>query len=108
MMGCMSGPKIVYTTLNKPLEFIEKDHESLLEALLANDIAIDHTCEGMASCGTCRVLVTSSLQDLPPPNSLEQDMISDRGFENNERLACQLCPKRDLSFYLPSDPKSEQ
>jgi len=97
----MSGIKFTYDTLKADLSF--QDQESVLEVLIKSKVPVDHSCEGMASCGTCRILVTSGVEDLPPRNSLEQEMATDRGFEPHERLACQLCPLKPFSFKLPSD-----
>lgn len=77
--------------------------EPLLCTLLENDVPIDHSCEGMASCGTCRILVTDGISDLPPRNELEAEMAVDRNFSPHERLACQLCPTHSLKFKLPTD-----
>jgi 2Fe-2S ferredoxin len=39
---------------------------------------------------TCCVLIESDLSKLPVRNELEQEMADDRGFKNDERLACQI------------------
>lgn len=93
--------KVIYDT--QDLELEPKEGESLLETCLRNKIDIDHSCEGMASCGTCRVLITEGSQHLPDRNSLEQEMADDRQFAKNERLACQLQGLKNFSFKLPKD-----
>lgn len=93
--------KVHYDTEN--LDFEVSPEESLLTACLKNKVPIDHSCEGMASCGTCRVIVTSDLTTLPKRNSLEQEMADDRQFRPEERLACQLELHSNLSFKLPKD-----
>ena len=94
---------IVYTTENRSMDV--QDEPQLLDLCIKNDIPIDHVCEGGASCGTCRVLITSDPKDLPPRNSLEQEMASDREFSPEERLACQLPLNQSFSFKLPKDEK---
>ena len=91
--------KIVYDT--ESLELKMKPGASLLELCLENGIPLSHSCQGMASCGTCRLIVTEGVETLPERNSLEQEMAQDRGFKPQERLACQLIPQGDIKFILP-------
>lgn len=93
--------KIIYDTEDLELKF--QDKSSLLDLCLKSKIPISHSCEGMASCGTCRVIIQSGLDSMPPRNHLEQEMADDRGFADNERLACQMEPTADFSFVLPND-----
>lgn len=93
--------KIIYDTEDLDLKF--KEGQSLLEICLKNKVPIDHSCEGMASCGTCRVVITEGLENLPERNMLEQEMSDDRGFKPEERLACQLEPAQSFKFKLPND-----
>lgn len=79
----------------KPIRFrangqdVSASHgENLLEALRQAGIPISFSCEG-GSCGTCRVLVRETAA-LPPPQGQELETILDRGFQPDERLACQL------------------
>ena len=93
--------KIVYETEGITLN--SKEGQNLLEVCISNKLPISHSCEGMASCGTCRVIVTSSLKDLPKRNFLEQEMANDRKFSPDERLACQIVPESDFKFKLPNE-----
>lgn len=93
--------RVIYDT--EDLDLKVGDSQSLLEICLKNKVSISHSCEGMASCGTCRVIVTDGLEKLAPRNSLEQEMADDRGFQDHERLACQCMPTSQLRFKLPSD-----
>ncbi len=63
---------------------------SLLDTIIDANISIDHSCGGNASCGTCRVVIVEGADQLPPRNDLEADFIENRGWSDNERLACQL------------------
>lgn len=81
----------------------QKEGENLLETCIRNKVNISHSCEGMASCGTCRVIVTEGLEGLEHRNFLEQEMADDRKFADHERLACQIYPDKDLSFKLPHE-----
>lgn len=94
------------------IRYLHRDNElkitrekSLLELCMTHRIAMDHTCEGMASCGTCRYIVVEGLDDLPERHALEQEMAEDRGFSPQERLGCQtkLSQIQHLVFKLPKD-----
>jgi ferredoxin, 2Fe-2S len=93
--------KIIYDTEEKILT-VNKERD-LLTLCLKHKIDISHSCEGMASCGTCRVIITSNIENLSPRNELEAAMASDRCFKKEERLACQLALKSSLNFKLPED-----
>lgn len=87
--------------VNEELDIPFKDETSTLELLLKNDIEIDHSCGGMGSCGTCRVLIKSNLHDLPQRNEIEQERAHDLRFNESERLTCQLCPYAGLTIEIP-------
>ena len=88
------------------LEFSSEEAENLLRLAIKKKLPISFSCEGNASCGTCRVIVTKGVDHLPPRNALEQEMADDRDFKAEERLACQL-DLDDLtsgfSFKFPQD-----
>ena len=94
---------IFYKTEGKILKV--KDEDTLLNLCLRKKIPLNHSCEGHASCGTCRVHITEGVDRLPPRNKLEKDMADDRQFKNSERLACQLKINKNSSFQfiLPGD-----
>lgn len=77
------------------------NHETVLPIALSGELPLSHSCGGMGSCGTCRVLVRSSLENLNPRTEVEQEMADARNFLPNERLACQLEPKADLIVEIP-------
>ncbi len=102
----MTGKGIVFQPFGIACEI--GDAESVLDVALANEIELSHSCGGMGSCTTCRVLVESPLELLPPRNELEQDIAEMRGFRPEERLACQLPPSPGLVVRVPEslDPES--
>jgi 2Fe-2S ferredoxin len=77
--------------------------ESVLEAALKNGIEISHSCGGMGSCTTCRVIIEYHPQPLPQRGELEQETADTRGFAENERLACQLPPQDGLVVWIPAE-----
>ncbi len=102
----MTTTGIVFQPLDRTCEI--QNAESVLEVALSNEIEISHSCGGMGSCTTCRVIVESPIKDLPPRNELEQDIADMRGFAAEERLACQLPPAPGLVVRIPDsfDPDS--
>lgn len=77
------------------------DEESVLEVALKNGLEISHSCGGMGSCTTCRVIVVEYRGQLPPRNELEQDIADMRGFQEEERLSCQLEPTDGMVLRIP-------
>lgn len=76
---------------------------SICEALLDNDISIEHACEMSAACTTCHVVVRQGFNSLTPPDEIEEDLL-DRawGLEPNSRLSCQaIVAQSDLTVEIP-------
>ncbi len=77
--------------------------DTLLDVATRSKLPLNHSCGGMGTCGTCRVIVREGLEKLGPPESVEQEIIRDRGFSKIERLACQNHPIDGLVVEIPSD-----
>lgn len=84
---------------------VSQGDQSILDVALRGGIEVDHTCGGHGTCGTCRVEVLEGLQNLPARSDIELEMAQDRGFSENERLACQIPPVAGLSLRIPRTPK---
>lgn len=63
--------------------------ESLLDALLANDVPIATSCGGVATCGTCRLRVVSGAERLTPIRPQELVHLGNVAKITGQRLACQ-------------------
>lgn len=64
--------------------------ESICEALLRNDVEIEHACEMSAACTTCHVVVREGYDSLEPADELEDDLLDKAwGLEATSRLSCQ-------------------
>jgi ferredoxin, 2Fe-2S len=77
--------------------------ESICEALLENDIEIEHACEMSAACTTCHVVVRQGLASLNELDEVEEDLL-DRawGLEPNSRLSCQaILAQQDVTIEIP-------
>ncbi len=77
--------------------------ESILDAALRNDIAIEHACEKSCACTTCHVLVREGFDSLNPSDELEDDMLDKAwGLEADSRLGCQaVVGEVDLVVEIP-------
>jgi 2Fe-2S ferredoxin len=64
--------------------------ESLLDAALRQDVAIDHACGGVCACSTCHVKVSRGSDALVEASEDELDQLDTaRGVGLTSRLACQ-------------------
>lgn len=71
----------------------------LLDAFKKAKIIIDHTCDGNATCGTCRIFLVNG--KLSPREAEELEFYHDRKMNENERLSCQSKPLSNLTIKLP-------
>ena len=74
---------------------------SVLEASLRNNVPHASVCGGRARCSTCRIRVIGDCASLPEPSQREAFVLSRVGAGSDPaiRLACQLRPETDLSFF---------
>ena len=76
---------------------------SICEALLDNDIEIEHACEMSCACTTCHVIVREGGSSLNPSSEEEDDLL-DRawGLTPQSRLSCQArVGQQDLVIEIP-------
>jgi adenylate cyclase len=73
---------------------------SVLEASLRHDVPHASVCGGRARCSTCRIRVIGDCAALPEPSQREAFVLNRVGTADPSiRLACQLRPTSDLSFF---------
>ncbi len=74
---------------------------SVLEASLRNNVPHASVCGGRARCSTCRIRVIGDCASLPEPSMREAFVLNrvGAGADPAIRLACQLRPESDLSFF---------
>ena len=80
--------------------------QTLAEALLDNQIKIEHACELSCACTTCHVIVRSGFEALLEASDEEEDMLDKAwGLEAESRLSCQVeITELDLEVELPNTP----
>ena len=73
---------------------------SVLEASLRHNVPHASMCGGRARCSTCRIRVIGDCSALPQPSPREAFVLDRVGAADPSiRLACQLRPTADLSFF---------
>ena len=74
---------------------------SVLEASLRNNVPHASVCGGRARCSTCRIRIIGDCTSLPEPSKREAFVLDRVGAGSDPaiRLACQLRPEADLSFF---------
>jgi adenylate cyclase len=73
---------------------------SVLEASLRYSVPHASVCGGRARCSTCRIRVIGDCSGLPEPSQREAFVLARVGTSDPSiRLACQLRPAADLSFF---------
>ncbi len=73
---------------------------SVLEASLRYNVPHASVCGGRARCSTCRIRVIGDFSALPEPSQREAFVLNRVGAADPSiRLACQLRPETDLSFF---------
>ena len=63
---------------------------SLCDALLANEVEIEHACEKSCACTTCHVHIREGFDSLEESTELEDDYLDKAwGLDMESRLSCQ-------------------
>jgi adenylate cyclase len=80
---------------------------SVLEASLRHNVPHASVCGGRARCSTCRIRVIGDHSALPEPSQREAFVLNRVGSgDPSIRLACQLRPTGDLSFFQLFTPST--
>lgn len=81
---------------------------TVLEASLLHDVPHASVCGGRARCSTCRIRIVGDCSRLPEPSRREAFVLERVGAGGDPaiRLACQLRPQRDLSFFRIFPPQT--
>jgi adenylate cyclase len=73
---------------------------TVLEASMRNNVPHASVCGGRARCSTCRIRIIGDHSALPEPSQREAFVLARVGTNDPSiRLACQLRPTADLSFF---------
>ena len=84
-------------------EIEAKPGTSICDALLENDVDIEHACEKSCACTTCHVVLREGFHSLEPAEEKEEDLLDKAwGLEATSRLSCQAkVADEDLVIEIP-------
>lgn len=71
------------------VSFEGRTGQKLVDALLAQGVAIEHACEKVCACATCHVHIREGWDTLKAADDAEEDQLDDAwGLDAQSRLAC--------------------
>jgi 2Fe-2S ferredoxin len=76
---------------------------SICDALLKNDIEIEHACEKANACTTCHIYIRKGFDTLEASDETEDDLLDKAwGLDPDSRLSCQaIIADEDLIIEIP-------
>lgn len=80
-----------------------EEGKSLCEALIENQVEIEHACEMSCACTTCHVVVRKGFSSLNESTENEEDLLDAAwGLEATSRLSCQVqLGEEDITIEIP-------
>jgi len=78
---------VSFSPLGKAAE--AKENETVLDVARRAGVPLGNSCGGVGICARCKVQVLSGGENLSPPTSIEVRFGSARGFQPDDRMACQ-------------------
>lgn len=87
-------------TINDEKELVVEGGQSILSALVSNEIFIPSACGGKGSCGYCKAKV---LEGGGPVLATELSYLTEEDQENDIRLTCQVKVKEDMKIEIPEE-----
>jgi ferredoxin, 2Fe-2S len=71
------------------LDFEARQGQLLIDALLAQGLAVEHACDKVCACATCHVHVRAGAEAVAGPDEAEEDQLDAAwGLDAQSRLAC--------------------
>lgn len=61
----------------------------ILDILNAHKVNISQSCGGSGTCTTCKIEILKGQENVSQPSGFELEIYQERGFDTNQRLACQ-------------------
>lgn len=87
----------------KGLEISANTGDNICEALLNNNIEIEHACDMSCACTTCHIIIREGFQSLNEIKEKEEDLLDMAwGLTSLSRLSCQaIIGKENLEVEIP-------
>jgi len=89
-------PRVKFIPLNKERDI--RSNATLLAAANQVDVPLGQSCSGEGICGWCRVRVVEGVENLVAPTPLEKRLMTQYGFQEDERAACLAKVKGDVTI----------
>jgi len=86
--------RVHFTPLSTSAEAIP--NETVLDAARRADAPLGNSCGSVGVCARCRVRVLAGAENLSEPTTIEKRVAAQRGFADDERLACQAVVNGDV------------
>lgn len=74
-----------------------KANETVLDAARRAAVPLGNSCGGIGVCARCRIRIVEGADSLAPMTSIEVRVTTQRGFNPDERLACQAVVNGDCT-----------
>ena len=94
-----SSKVVTFTPLGKAAD--AKPNESVLDVARRAGVPLGNSCGGVGVCARCRVRVVAGGEALTEPTAIEVRFGTARGFEEDERMACQAVVLGDVEVTTP-------
>jgi uncharacterized 2Fe-2S/4Fe-4S cluster protein (DUF4445 family) len=75
-----------------------KDGSTIIAAARRSGVRIGQSCDGEGTCGECRVRVMEGDRNLSPVSQLERLLMEQKEFSQDERAACLVCIRGDVTL----------
>jgi Ferredoxin len=86
--------RVLFSPLDVSAE--ARPDETVLDAARRADAPLGNSCGSVGVCARCRVRVLAGAENLSELTTIEKRVASQRGFANDERLACQAVVNGDV------------
>lgn len=84
--------------------FEAEESENLLDLIKKNNLQIENPCNGLGTCGKCKVKLSVASK----VNSEQMKFLNDMDVKNNIRLACMTEVSSDMEVFLSDSEKEER
>lgn len=85
----MNAESRIVTFIPLGTRAVARENETLLDAARRAGAPIGNACGAVGICARCKVRVVDGAERLSPPTSIESRFGGQRGFAQDERMACQ-------------------
>ena len=96
---------IVIKNLSEKALEVQDFSKTILQHIQANSIDWMFACGGKGRCTTCKVIVTDGIENLEPKTQPELKYENLGLLSGNERLACQVKIKGNVTILVPEEGK---